>query len=93
MDVSLPFVIQQRKRKEREPVKRKLIKIRSDYTPMEIQNMDMPQLEYVYEHGSPTEREMADHIIQARKKWALVELAAPMNNELASGSPFAGGIR
>jgi len=96
MNISLPFITTSKRRKKthsKKQTKRETVKIRSEYTPIEIQNMDMPQLEYVYEHGSPTERELADHLIQAKKKWALVELAAPMNNELASGAPFAGGIR
>lgn len=93
MEISLSFVTQQRKKKKKSPAKRELIKIHSDYTPMEIQNMDMPKLEYLYQHGTPTERELADHLIQARKKWALIELAMPMNTELASGAPFAGGVK
>jgi len=93
MDISLPFMNEPRKHKKEKPVKRNIIKVQSEHTPVEIQNMDMPQLEYLYEHGTSTERELADHLIQARKKWALIELAMPMNTELASGAPFAGGVK
>lgn len=82
-----------RKHKKEKPLKRSIIKVQSEHTPVEIQNMDMPKLEYLYQHGSPTEREIADRLIQARKKWALIELVMPLDNELASGAPFAGGIK
>jgi hypothetical protein len=67
--------------------------VQNEHTPVEIQDMDMPKLEYLYQHGSPTEREIADRLIQARKKWALIELVMPLNTELASGAPFAGGVK
>jgi broad specificity polyphosphatase/5'/3'-nucleotidase SurE len=92
MNIDLPFM-NQTKRKKVKITKQKLIKVQNEHTPIEVQNMTMPQLEYLYEHGSSTERELADHLIQARKKWALVELAMPMDAELASGSPFAGGVK
>jgi hypothetical protein len=96
MNISLPFVTKSKRRKKvhsKEQTQRETVKVRSEYTPIEIQNMDMPKLEYLYQHGSPTERELADHLIQAKKKWALIELAMPMDSELASGSPFAGDRR
>jgi len=93
MGISLPFMTEPRKHKKEKSAKRNIIKVQSEHTPVEIQNMDMPQLEYLYEHGTSTERELADHLIQARKKWALIELAMPMNIELASGAPFAGGVK
>ena len=92
MNIDLPFM-NQTKRKKVKITEQKLIKVQNEHTPIEVQNMTMPQLEYLYEHGSSTERELADHLIQARKKWALVELAMPMDAELASGSPFAGGVK
>lgn len=93
MNIDLPFITQPRKHKKKDPVKRGIVKINNEHTPVEIQNMDMPKLEYLYQHGSPTEREIANHLIQARKKWELIELAMPMDSELASGSPFAGGVK
>jgi len=93
MNIDLPFINQTKRKKVKNSAKQKLIKVQSEHTPIEVQNMTMPQLEYLYEHGSSTERELADHLIQARKKWALIELAMPMDAELASGSPFAGGVK
>jgi hypothetical protein len=100
MDVSLPFVTNpapsaKRNKAKSKKVKRTLVKFKSDHTPVEIQNMDNQELEFLYEHGSATERDMAENILHARKKWALVELAMPMDAELASGtgSPYAGGVR
>jgi hypothetical protein len=55
--------------------------------------MDIPELVYLYEHGSSAERAMAENVLHAREKWDLVMLAAPMDNELASGAPFANDRR
>ena len=91
MEISLPFITQPRKKKSKHPVKRKLIKVRNEYTPIEIQNMSMPELEYIYQHGSPTEIEIADNIIRARKKMSV---ALSLSDDiLPSGSPFAGGVK
>jgi hypothetical protein len=97
MDMTLQFVTQptnRKKAKSKKP-KRTMIKFTSDHTPLDIQNMDNQELADLYEHGSPTERDMAENILHARKKWALVELAMPMDSELAqnTGSPYAGGVR
>lgn len=99
MEMTLPFVTnpapaaKRKKPKVKKSVKRTMVKFKSDHTPIEIQNMDNQELEYLYAHGSETERDMAENILHARKKWALVELAMPMDAELASGSPYAGGVR
>jgi|WetSurMetagenome_2_1015567.scaffolds.fasta_scaffold29228_4 hypothetical protein len=100
MNVNLSFVTNpalsaKRGKAKSKKVKRTLVKFKSDHTPIEIQNMDNQELEYLYEHGSPTEKDMAENILHARKKWSLVELAMPMDAELASGtgSPYAGGVR
>jgi hypothetical protein len=97
MDMTLQFVTQpatRKKAKSKKP-KRTMIKFTSDHTPLEIQQMSNSDLENLYEHGSPTERDMAENILHARKKWALVELAMPMDVELArgTGSPYAGDVR
>jgi hypothetical protein len=97
MDMTLQFVTQptgRKKVKSKKP-KRTMIKFTSDHTPLEIQHMSTSDLEDLYEHGSPTEKDMAENILHARKKWALVELAMPMDSELAqnTGSPYAGGVR
>jgi len=97
MDMTLQFVTQPTNRKKVKSTKpkRTMIKFTSDHTPLDIQNMDNQELVDLYEHGSPTERDMAENILHARKKWALVELAMPMDVELAqgTGSPYAGGVR
>lgn len=99
MEMTLPFVTnpapaaKRKKQKVKKGTKRTLIKIKSDHTPIEIQHMSNEDLEYLYDHGSPTEKDMAENILHARKKWALVELAMPMDAELASGSPYAGGVK
>lgn len=101
MEMSLPFVTnpapvaKRKKVKVKKNVKRTLVKFKSDHTPVEIRNMGDQELEYLYEHGSSTEKDMAENILHARKKWALVELAMPMDAELAqdTGSPYAGGVR
>jgi len=89
MNMTLQFVTQPRKKKkDKKLVKRPMIKIKSEHTPVEIQNMDMPQLEYIYEHGSPTEKELADNIIRARKKWAT---ASSLSDDIVpTGSPIPG---
>ena len=97
MDITLQFVNQPKTRKKikSKQVKRTMIKFTSDHTPLEIQHMDNHELEDLYEHGSPTEKDMAENILRARKKWALIELAMPMDVELAqgTGSPYAGGVK
>lgn len=70
MEVALPFITQ-RKGKKSKPQKRTIAKIRNSYTPVEIMNMDIQELEYLYEHGSPTEQDIADNILRARKKWMV----------------------
>jgi hypothetical protein len=91
--LTLPFITKsapRRKKKQISEISTKpMIKIRNQYAPMEIQGMSMPQLEYIYEHGSPTERDMADQVITARKKF---EIATMMPDDiLASGSQGAPG--
>jgi len=93
MSISLMFPFQQPNNKERRPKKRVIAKIKTEHSPVEIQDMDMPELLNIYEHGSPIERSIAEEILYRRKKAALVDLASPMNSELASGSPFANNIR
>lgn len=97
MNLDLPFLSspQQRKKKKvkGKKAKRTLISIQTDHTPLEIQNMETPELIYLYEHGSSAERAMAENVLHAREKWDLVMLAAPMDNELASGAPFANDRR
>lgn len=93
MEVTLPFVTQniqpiKRKKKNKRPIKRTIIKIKTEHTPMEIQNMDLSQLEYLYEHGSPTEKELADRMIRIRKKWAMASLLS--DDILPTGSPIIG---
>jgi len=97
MDMTLQFITQSKQRqkmKSKKP-KRNMIKFVSDHTPLEIQHMSNEELEDLYEHGSDTEQDMAENILHARKKWALVELAMPMDSEIAqgTGSPYAGGVR
>jgi len=98
MDVSLPFITntaQTAKRKKqkiiKKKVKRTLVKFKSDHTPVEIQNMDDQELEYLYEHGSPTEQDVADQILRARKKWDLAFNYSP-DDILPEGSG-SGGAR
>jgi hypothetical protein len=96
MKIDLPFLNSPKQRKKikgKKQVKRTLISIQTEHTPLEIQNMDIPELVYLYEHGSSAERAMAENVLHAREKWDLVMLAAPMDNELASGAPFANDRR
>lgn len=100
MEVILPFVTNstppaQRRNKKSKTVKRKIIKIHNSYTPVELYNMDDPQLEYLYEHGSPAEREVASEILKKRQKWDII-LNKSLDDPLPSGSglrgsPSAGG--
>jgi hypothetical protein len=96
MKMTLQFITPSiKKRTKSKKIKKPMVKFKSDHTPLEIQNMDDQELEYLYAHGSPTERDMAENILHARKKWALVELAMPMDVELArgTGSPYAGDVK
>ena len=97
MKLKLSFMNTSAKRKKPKSKKSKqiMVKFKSDHTPIEIQRMSDQELEYLYEHGSPTERELADHFIQLRQKLERLELIMPMDAELAqgTGSPYAGGIR
>lgn len=98
MNIDLPFLNSPKPRKKnktkgKKQVKRTLISIQTEHTPLEIQKMELPELIYLYEHGSSAERSMAENVLHAREKWDLVMLAAPMDNELASGAPFANDRR
>jgi hypothetical protein len=96
MDMTLQFITPSaKKRVKNKKMKKPMVKFKSDHTPLEIQHMSNDELEDLYEHGSETEQDMAENILHARKKWALVELAMPMDSELAqnTGSPYAGGVR
>lgn len=97
MKMELQFITkpQKRKIKKNKKIKKTMVKFRSDHTPLEIQHMSNDELEYLYEHGSETEQDMAENILHARKKWALIDLAMPMDVELASGtgSPYASDVR
>jgi hypothetical protein len=95
MDISLPFITQSARRKKSnkdKPSKRRIIKIHSEHTPLEIMNMDMPDLMYIYKHGSVGEREIAENVLRARKKW---EVASSLSDDVVpsdapnSGSPNA----
>jgi hypothetical protein len=88
MDISLPFITQSRKKKRKYPATREAIKVQSEHTPIEIQNMDMPQLEYMYQYGTPDEKETANKIIILRKKWNLITL--PNDDILPQGSGAPG---
>jgi hypothetical protein len=108
MELSLPFVTSSapqaappapmRKKKKmkkstKRNIKKPLIKIRSEYTPMEIMNMDIPEIQYLYEHGSPTERDMADNILRARLKFQRATMLSDdvinQNNTPNPGAPTA----
>lgn len=98
MNIDLPFLNSPKPRKKKivkgkKPIKRTLISIKTEHTPLEIQNMETPDVIYIYEHGSSAERSIAENVLHAREKWDLVMLAAPMDNELASGAPFANDRR
>jgi len=72
------FVTKPKKRQKTDndqQIKRAIATFHSDHTPVEIQNMDMPQLQNLYEHGSPAERELANHILRARNNWEQLEYA------------------
>lgn len=88
-----PFPQPKIKKKRSKKAKRIIATIKTEHTPIEIRDMDMPELLDIYEHGSPIERSIAEEILYRRKKAELVDLASPMNSELASGSPFANNIR
>lgn len=90
MNISLPFVTQpqQRKKKKTKVKSTRLITIRSEHAPIEIQNMDMPELEYLYEHGTPTEKEIAEHVMMTRKKFDRATMVP--DDILASGAPTSG---
>jgi len=96
MDMKLQFVTPSVKKKiKNKKIKKPMIKFKSDHTPLEIQHMSDQELEYLYEHGSPTEKDLADRFIQLRQKLERLEFIMPMDAELAqgTGSPYAGGIR
>lgn len=95
MKLEFQFIIPPKKKKRMKKLKKPMIKFRSDHTPLEIYHMGDSELVYLYEHGSPTEQDMAENILHARKKWALIDLAMPMDVELAqgTGSPYAGDVR
>lgn len=91
MNISLPFVTQPKKRKKNKTKVKtnRLIKIHNEHTPIEIQNMNMPELEYLYEYGTPTEKEIAEHIMITRKKFDKATMVS--DDILASGAPTASG--
>jgi len=91
MNISLPFITQpkQRKKKKTKVKSNRLIKVRSEHAPIEIQNMNMPELEYLYEHGTPTEKEIAEHVMVTRKKFEKATMVP--DDILASSSPTAAG--
>ena len=84
-----------RKKPASKKSKQTLVKFKSDHTPIEIQNMSDQDLEYIYEHGSSTEKDFADRIIRLRQKAERLDLIMPVDAELAegTGSPYAGGIK
>jgi len=88
MGISLPFMTEPRKHKKEKSAKRNIIKVQSEHTPVEIQNMDMPQLEYIYQYGTPDEKETAERIIRLRQKWNLITL--PNDDILPQGSGAPG---
>lgn len=88
MNISLPFITQPTPRKQKKTQPSRLIKIKSEHTPLEIQNMSMPELEHLYNHGTPTEKEMARIIIHARKSAEIGNMLA--DDKLSSGSPVSG---
>lgn len=88
MDIALPFITQRKKSKKGKPSNTRIINIHNEHTPVEIMNMDMPELEYLYMHGSPSEKELADNIIRARKKWII---ASSLSDDIVpTGSPTPG---
>jgi hypothetical protein len=90
MNLSLPFVTQpKRKKKNNKPETTRIIKIHNEYTPIEIQNMTMPELEYLYEHGTPTQKEIAEHVMITRKKFEIATMVP--DDILASGAPTSSG--
>lgn len=96
MKMTLQFITPSaKKRVKSKKMKKPMVKFKSDHTPLEIQNMSDQELEYLYEHGSETEQDMADRIIRLRQKAERLEMIMPMDIELAegTGSPYAGGIR
>lgn len=89
-----PYSTTQRKNKKNKPKKR-MVKFHNDYTEFEIQNMDDPQLERLYEHGTPAEREIARKIIKMRDDWDTI-INKSIDDPLPAGSgqpgaPTAGG--
>jgi hypothetical protein len=84
MNIDLSFINTPIKRKIKKPIKN-IIKISNEHTPIEIQNMTMPQLEYLYEHGSPTEKEIVGNIMFTRKKFDMATIVP--DDILPSGSP------
>lgn len=87
MKVSLPFITKKKIKKRKKQIK-KIIKIVNEHTPLEIMNMDMPELMYIYQHGTVAEKEIADNVLRARKKW---EIASSLSDDvLPTGSPNVG---
>jgi hypothetical protein len=51
-------------------------------------DMDMPELMYIYKHGTVAEKEIAENVLRARKKW---EVASSMSDDvLPTGAPTVG---
>jgi hypothetical protein len=98
MNISLPFITapaHPRKKSKLISKKRTIIKIKNEYAPIEIQNMDDAHLEYIYEHGSPAERDVAEEIIKNRQRWDTI-INKGLDDTLPTGSgqtgaPEAGG--
>jgi len=94
MNLNFQFITPTPKKRNKKS-KKPMITFKSDHTPIEIQHMSNNELQDLYEHGSETEKDMAENILHARKKWALIDLAMPMDSEIANGtgSPYAGDVR
>jgi hypothetical protein len=101
MNISLPFMnstpprAKRKVKKVNSKINRNLIRFRNNYTPVEIYNMDDAQLENLYEHGSPSERDIANEIKKKRSNWDTV-VNKGLDDTLPSGSgvsgaPTAGG--
>lgn len=98
MQINLPFVHPQKRKKSIKiysPKVKKIVKIHKvkkvhlPYTYTEIQNMTDSQLDYLYEHGSPAERDIAGEVIQNRKNWDTI-INKGLDDPLPRGSGQSG---
>lgn len=88
MEVSLPFIINRKKSKKKEKLVKRIIKVYNEHTPLEIMDMDMPELMYIYQHGTVAEKEIAENVLRARRKWSIASSLS--DDVLPTGSPTTG---